>query len=87
MDTSYFREFTPETLKIYADFLRGQGVVDQKEHVTDEDVAMAYSGDSYIKVLFEDTNNLVVLSIDSGIRVVTCIAKTDFDDSQSVELQ
>lgn len=87
MDSDYFKDFTPQNLNVYADFLRNQRVVDSAEPQTDEDVAMNYSGDTYIKVLFEDDRNLVVLSVDSGIRVVNCIAKADMDESQSVELQ
>jgi len=87
MDSNYFKDFTTDNLKLYADYLRNQGIVDSSESQTDEDVARNYSGDSYIRVLFEDKYNLVVLSVDSGIRVVNCIAKTDMDKSQTVELQ
>lgn len=87
MDQDYFRSFTPETLKIYADYLRDQGLLEEgEEDLTDEQVAQHWSGDDYIKVLYETDYDLVVLSVDSGIEVINCIKKADFSQSQTVEL-
>jgi hypothetical protein len=83
MDQEYFSNFTPENLKLYADFLRYQ--VNESD-LSDEQIARNYSGDEYIEVLYETEYDLVVLSVDSGIEVISCIKKADFSKSQSVEL-
>ncbi len=84
MDQDYFRDFTPENLKLYADYLRYQ--LNETEDLSDEEMARNYSGDDYIKVVYETEYDLVVLSVDSGIEVINCIKKADFSKSQSVEL-
>jgi len=84
MDKHYFRNFTPENLKLYADYLRYQ--LNETSHISDEKIVREYSGDTYLKVLYETEYDLVVLSVDSGIEVINCIKKADFSKSQSVEL-
>jgi hypothetical protein len=84
MDQDYFRDFTPENLKLYADYLRYQ--LNEISDSSDEKIAREYSGDHYIKILYETQYDLVVLSVDSGIEVISCIKKADFSKSQSLEL-
>jgi hypothetical protein len=84
MDKDYFRDFTPENLKLYADFLRYQ--LNETSDLSDEEIAREYSGDDHIKVLYETEYDVVVLSVDFGIEVISCIKKADFSKSQSVEL-
>src|SRR5262249_9521183 len=84
MDQNYFRDFTPQTLKIYADYLRYE--LNEGAEVSDEQLALEYSGDDYIKVLYETEYDLVVLSVDFGVTVISCIKKADFSKSQNVEL-
>jgi len=42
MDPKYFRDFTPENLKIYADYLRYQ--LNDTSDLSDEELALQYSG-------------------------------------------
>ena len=85
MDQDYFINFTPENLKLYADHLRYM-VNEQDSEESDEEISRQYSGDTYLKVLWENEYNLVVLSVDSFIEVISCIKKADVAQSQSVEL-
>jgi hypothetical protein len=84
MDQDYFRGFTPDNLKVYANYLRYQ--LNEESDLTDEEIAQNYSGDDYIRVLYETKYDLVVLSVDSGIEAISCIKKADFSESQVVEL-
>ena len=85
MDTDYFINFTPENLKLYADHIRYM-VNEQDSEESDEEISRQYSGDTYLKVIWENEYNLVVISVDRGIEVITCIKKADITQSQSVEL-
>jgi hypothetical protein len=85
MDEDYFINFTPENLKVYADHIRHM-LNGQDSLETDEEISRNYSGDTYLKVIWENVYNLVVISVDSGIDVVTCLKKADFKKSQSIEL-
>ncbi|HKQ06416.1 MAG TPA: hypothetical protein VJ464_14875 [Blastocatellia bacterium] len=85
MDHEYFINFTPENLKLYAAYIRHM-VNEQDSKESDEDIIRAYSGDTYLKVLWEDEYNLVVISVDSGIEVINCLKKADITRSQTVEL-
>ena len=84
MDQEYFINFAPETLKLYADYIRHM-VNEQDNPETDEEIRQ-YSGDDYLKVIWENEYNLVVISVDSGIEVINCLKKADIKQSQTVEL-
>jgi hypothetical protein len=85
MDQEYFINFTPENLKLYADYIRHM-VNEQDSTETDEEIIRQYSGDDYLKVIWENEYNLVVISVDSGIEVINCLKKADITNSQTLEL-
>jgi hypothetical protein len=85
MDQEYFINFTPENLKLYADYIRDM-VNEQDSKETDEEIIRNYSGDTYLKVIWENEYNLIVISVDSGIEVINCVKKQDITKSQTVEL-
>jgi hypothetical protein len=85
MNQEYFINFTPENLKLYADYVR-HIYNEQDSPETDEVIIRNYSGDTYLKVIWENEYNLVVISVDSGIEVITCLKKADITNSQTVEL-
>ena len=85
MDQEYFINFTPENLKSYAVYIRDM-VNEQDSTETDEEIIRQYSGDTYLKVIWENEYNLVVISVDSGVEVINCLKKADITKSQTVEL-
>ena len=85
MDQEYFINFTLENLKLYADYIRDM-VNEQDSKETDEEIIRNYSGDTYLKVIWENEYNLVVISVDSGVEVINCVKKEDITKSQTVEL-
>jgi len=85
MDQDYFRNFTPENLRIFAAYLRF--VVNEEDNTkSDEDIIREYCGDTYVQVIWENEYNLVVISVDSGIEVINCLKKADVAQSQTLEL-
>lgn len=85
MNKNYFVNFTPENLKLYADYIRDM-VREEDSTETDEEIIQHYSGDDYVKVIWENEYNLVVISVDSGIEVINCLKKADITNSQTLEL-
>jgi hypothetical protein len=85
MDKEYFIHFTPENLKLYANYIRHM-VNEQDSKENDEDIIRNYSGDTYLKVIWENEYNLVVISVDSCIEVINCLKKADITQSQTLEL-
>lgn len=85
MNHEYFINFTPENLKLYADYIRHM-VNEQDNTESDEEIIRQYSGDTYLKVIWENEYNLVAISVDSGIEVINCLKKADITKSQAVEL-
>jgi hypothetical protein len=85
MNQQYFVNFTPENLKLYADYIRDM-VNEQDSTETDEEIIRNYSGDTYLKVIWENEYNLIVISVDSGVEVINCVKKEDVTNSQTVEL-
>jgi hypothetical protein len=85
MNQEYFINFTSENLKLYADYIRHM-VNEEDSPETDEEIIRQYSGDDYLKVIWEDEYNLVVISVDSGIEVINCLKKADIKKSLTVEL-
>jgi hypothetical protein len=85
MDQDYFINFTPKNLKLYAGHIRHM-VNEQDSKGTDEEIIRNYSGDTYLKVIWENEYNLVVISVDSGIEVINCVKKEDITKSQTLEL-
>ena len=85
MDQEYFLNFTPENLKLYADYIRPM-VNEQDSAETDEEIIRQYLGDDYLKIIWENGYNFVVISVDSGIEVINCLKKADITNSQTVEL-
>jgi hypothetical protein len=85
MDEEYFINFTPENLKPYADYIRHM-VNEQHSKESDEEIIRQQSGDTYLKVIWENEYNLVVISVDSGVEVINCFKKADITQSQTLEL-
>jgi hypothetical protein len=85
MDQEYFINFTPENLKLYADYIRDM-VNEQDSTEPDEEIIRNYSGDTYLKVIWENEYNLIVISVDSGVEVINCVKKADITKSQTIEL-
>jgi hypothetical protein len=85
MNQEYFINFTLENLKLYADHIRHM-INEEDRNETDEEIIRDNSGDTYVKVIWENKYNLVVISVDSGIEVITCLKKADITNSQSIEL-
>ena len=85
MNQQYFVNFTPENLKLYAGYIRHM-VNEEDSRETDEEIIQQYSGDDYVKVIWENEYNLIVISVDSGIEVINCLKKADITKSQTVEL-
>jgi hypothetical protein len=85
MNQQYFVNFTPENLKLYAGYIRHM-VHEEDSPETDEEIIQQYSGDDYVKVIWENEYNLIVISVDSGIEVINCLKKADITKSQTIEL-
>lgn len=85
MDKEYFVNFTRDNLKLYANYICHM-VNEEDSTETDEEIIRQYSGDTYLKVIWENEYNLVVISVDSGIEVINCLKKADITKSQTVEL-
>jgi hypothetical protein len=85
MDQEYFINFSQKNLKLYADYIRHM-VNEQDSTETDEEIIRQYSGDDYLKVIWENEYNLIVISVDSGIEVINCLKTADITKSQTVEL-
>ena len=85
MDQEYFINFTPVNLRLYADYIRNM-VNEQDSKAPDEEIIRNYSGDTYLKVIWENEYNLIVISVDSGIEVINCLKKADITQSQTLEL-
>jgi hypothetical protein len=84
---NYFTNLTAEHKRIYANFLIylvGKGNPPEQ---TDEEVIINNAGNSHVEVLYDDDEFLLILSVDTGIRVMSVIRKNNFESSKMVELR
>lgn len=86
----YFQNMTDAQITTVAKWLEHQGHVpednDGNEIKTDRDFIQAFGPDTYVRTLYENSEWLVFVSVDSGIEVVNAVYKPDFEKSESIEL-
>ena len=85
MKDTYFTNLTAEHKRIIADDMKHQ-MRDAMVGKSDERVIEDSCGDRYVKVLYENEDWLVWVTVDSGIEVIQCTNKFVDQRSESVEL-
>jgi len=85
-ESEYFTNLTDKDILAFANALDYQRNGEATPDMSAKDIVQEFAGDTKVEKVFENADRIVIISHDSGIKVINVVSKENEKDMESLEI-